>query len=141
MGLHLGGEKAWHTASKGDIGLAMHWVNGEPAMCLFPLHRSLKNAAAYIIPLDNMHEIVLPETHGEGVDSQALLHKATKAAEVMGFGADFGSIKNICDLILDNVDKLVDMPPEPQELRDKKPKQGFVMRVRQGGKLIGEHEI
>lgn len=30
MGLIIGGEKAWRKYRKGDIGIAYHWVNGEP---------------------------------------------------------------------------------------------------------------
>lgn len=144
-GFEFGGDQAFKVKTYPGFVLAFHWVNEDPAMVFF---RRGGNAV-YVLPLDNCHEIVRPGTKGEGVDGQALFHKATTAATVIG--GDLLLARQIADAILENIDALCDMPPEPDWLilkRRAAPVGVATLSVaeRVNGKrgdlqLIAEHEI
>lgn len=115
MGLVLGGSKAWRVFSRGEVAVAFHWVNGEPAMCFFPTNKHMKliGAVPWVLPLARAHDLVKDGTDGVVVDSEALWQKARTATMVMGFGEDFQIARKVADLILNHLDDLCDMPPEP----------------------------
>jgi hypothetical protein len=116
MGLEFGGSKAWRVFSKGEVAVAFHWIGGEPAMCLFPTnkHMGLTGAMPWVMPLERAHDLVKDGSNGVVVDSEALWLKARDATIAMGFGEDFQVAKKVADLILNHLDDLCDMPPEPQ---------------------------
>ena len=121
-GIEIGGKTSWRVKSFGEFAIAFHWVNGEPAIVVFPTGGSdlNKGAIPYVLPLDSLHEIVLPGTRGEGVNGGVLFAKAEKAASLIGRGGDSFVTRKIADAILGSVDELCDMPPEPQYLEDKR---------------------
>lgn len=116
MGLEVGGSTAWKVRSRGEIAVAFHWVNGEPAIVLFPTNRHMRMAGAmpYVLPLSSAHELVNPGTGGEGVNTGVLIEKSMRATEVMGFGDDWPITRKVADALLDSIDDLIKMPPEPK---------------------------
>jgi hypothetical protein len=112
-GFVVGGDTAWKVRSKGDIGVAFHWVNQEPSVVIYPLNRGLRLAGAvpYVMPLSAAHELVAEG--GEEVNAQALIEKAAKAAELLGAPGDRFITHRIADALLEALDDLCDMPPEP----------------------------
>lgn len=143
-GFTVGGETAWKVRAKGDLGVAFHWVGGEPSLVLYPLHRTfrLTKGVPYCLPLSSAHEVVSEGTHGEGVDASALMAKATRAAEVMGLDTEFSTVSRIADAILESLDDLCDMPPDPakgQQPADNTPTGELALKV--GGETVFETEV
>jgi hypothetical protein len=114
-GLTIGGQSAWRVRSKGDIGVAFHWVKDEPSAVFYPLNRGMRlyGGMPYVMPLSVAHELVKDGSGGVEVDSAVLVEKATKAAEVMGAVGDAFIIRTIADAMLEALDDLCDMPPHP----------------------------
>lgn len=143
MGMEWGGATAWRVFTKGDLVLAFHWVQGEPAMVLFPAkgRMVLRKCVPYCLPLSAAHELVKDGTDGFVVDSDALWVKASRAAYVMGFPNDFNVARQAADLMLNHLDDLCDMPPEPQVLVEKvKPAPTGELAVRVAGETVFEGE-
>lgn len=140
-GFVIGGDTAWKVRAFRDLGLAYHWVNGEPAVVVYPLHRHLRQnkAVPYALPLESLHELVDKGTKGTGVNTGVLLQKARTAAMVMGIGEDWATVKNVADAILDSIVDLVNMPPEPAwlEQRRRPPEVGEVA-VKVDGQTVWE---
>jgi hypothetical protein len=118
MGFTVGGATAWKVYSRGEIAVAFHWVAGEPAMVLFPTkgRMVMRRCVPFVLPLASAHELVKDGTDGVVVDSTVLWRKAVRATEVMGFGADAQIAMKVADVILNCLDDLCDMPPEPAVL-------------------------
>lgn len=112
-GFVVGGESAWKAYSRGDIGVAFHWINKEPSVVIYPMHRGLRlsGAVPFVLPLSSAHELV--NEGGEEVNAQALIEKASRAAEMIGAPGDKFLIHKIADALLESLDDLCDMPPEP----------------------------
>lgn len=138
MGLVVGGKDAWFVKSYGEFVLAMHWINEEPAMVIFPFGAT--NGTAYVLPLETAHELVDPGTKGEGVNGRALFGKAERAASVIGRGGDVFVARKIADAILSNLDKLCDMPPEPEHLAKKAAPQGEAI-LKVDGQTVAERAL
>jgi hypothetical protein len=141
MGFTVGGTSAWKVYSKGDIGVAFHWVNREPAMVIYALHRGLRisGSVPYALPLSAAHELVKDGTGGVEVDSMRLIEKATKAAEVIGAPGDQFLITKIADAMLEGLDTLCDMPPEPAK-GQVRPEQEGTVQFRANGKTLWEKD-
>jgi Tfp pilus tip-associated adhesin PilY1 len=88
---------------KGDIGIHLRWVNGEPAIVLFPLFRRT-GSGAFVVCLSAAHQYT---------DDDYLIAQSHKAADVMGMGRDKFVIHRIADAINDALVDLCAMPPEP----------------------------
>ncbi len=118
MGFNVGGPTAWKVHSRGPIAAAYHWIKGEPAMVLFPTRGRmvLRNCVPYALPLARAHELVKDGTEGSVVDSAVLWGMAVTATDVMGFGDDKQVAMLVADVILNGLDDLCDMPPEPKLL-------------------------
>lgn len=127
MGIHLGGKNAYKVRKFHDLVVAFHWVNGEPAMCIYPLRaRPLGNRGAAIICLSALHQYV--DSRGNPI-ADYLIPKAMEYAECIGFGKnDRYAVKLIADAILEHAEDLVKMPPEPEHLAKRQ----------QGGRVLGE---
>jgi len=150
QGFEVGGKNAWKVKTRNGYGIAFHWIAEDPAMVFFPLDAALKghSAAVFAIPLEVCHQFVKAGTKGAEVDGHALFLKAEQIARVIGRGGDTFLARDIADAILDSLDELCDMPPEPQWLALKKqlPPAGqaiFIQRDRKTGheEIVAERDI
>lgn len=135
MGFIVGGPSCWKSRQHGDLLVAFHWVNQEPAMVLFPLRRRL-GAAAYIIPLESAHTYA----NREGYPTAEAIGKCVVAAQIMAMDTNKSTIHGILTAILDNLEDLVKMPPQPRGLEKKSPVIGEG-RLIADGETIAETEI
>lgn len=113
MGIVIGGERAWRRFRKGDIAVALHWINGEPALVLFPAHLTesrVRQVTPFVLPLHVAHEYV-------AADGQPRLLRAlagaTEAALCLGMTPELSVVHRIIDAIVEAIPDLVAMPPEP----------------------------
>jgi len=134
MGLIVGGEGAWKVRAQKDLVVAFHWVNGEPAMVLFPQRRRL-GAAAYIIGLSHAYRYA----EKSGYPTPYCVKQAMVAAGVMAMDRTRQACMNIVEVILDNLEDLVRMPPE-RPRTDTTPALG-VATLFSEGKQVAEGEI
>lgn len=137
----IGGESAWKAYSRGDIGVAFHWINKEPALVIYALHRGMRlsGSVPYALPLSSAHELVKDGSGGQVVNGEVLIEKAAKAAEVIGAPGDQFIIRRIADAMLEGLDDLCDMPPEPAKGQVPKADEGTV-QFRANGKTVWEKD-
>lgn len=140
MGVVIGGEKAWLKRQSGDIGIAYHWINEEPAMCLFPVRKRIATAGSYIICLSAAFQYAHSNGHP---NLEYMIPAATEAAETMGFSRqDTFIIKSIIDVICDGLPDLVSMPPEPPSMVDRAVQEVCgEMSLKVDGTTITEREV
>lgn len=141
MGVVVGGANAWKVKRKGDIVVAFHWVNGEPAMVLFPArpNTALKPTAC-IIALSAAFKYA----RSDGYPTKYTVEQAGKFALLMGMYNDRFTVHRIADVILENIEDLLDMPPEPQAFHaEDKRKRRVIgeMTFRSEGKVVAEREV
>ena len=99
----LGGEFARSVRRRGELVMAFQYVNTEPAMVIWS---GTRQAGAFAICLSVAHEYL---------DDNYLVFQAMAAAQQIGYRpSDKSVVSKIADLILDGLDELVRMPPEPQ---------------------------
>ena len=134
MGIIVGGEDAWKVRAQKDLVVAFHWVNGEPAMVLFPQRRRL-GAAAYIIGLSHAYKYA----EKNGYPTPYCVKQAMVAAGVMAMDQTRETCKNIVEVILDNLEDLIRMPPERPK-KDNSPPLGEATLFVEGRK-VSEGEI
>ena len=137
----FGGEKAWLTRRTGDIGTAYHWVNGEPAMCLFPANRPASSAGVYVIPLEAAYNYVGSDGHP---DAGYMIGAARTAAAVMGFSQQDRFIqRKIVDVIADGIGDLIAMPPEPPDQVEQAVQQEMAgeLTIKVDGEVVAEREV
>lgn len=135
MGLIIGGDKAWRKYRKGDIAIAYHWVNGEPAMVLFPGNRTASPLITpFVIPLSVGHQYVNSDGHPNLVNAMSA---AIDAARCLGMAPEMSTIHRIIDAIVEGMPDLVCMPPEPAWAQDVGPKvDGELSITRDGEKVV-----
>lgn len=139
MPIMLGGERAWKQRVMKDVVLSYHWVNGEPALCLWPMRpRVVGSRGSFIICLSAAHKYA----HSNGdPDLHYLIPQAIRAARVMGMDEGRFTVRNIADAILEGIPDLVRMPPEPtlKQMRVERPV-GEITIVADG-KKVHEAEV
>lgn len=138
MGITVGGPGAWKVKRKGDIAIAFHWINREPTMVLFPVRPNTLGATACCIPLESAFKYA----RSDGFPTPYCIEQAAKYALLMGMYSDRFTIHRIADAILESIEDLLDMPPEPRALQEKR--RGRVvgeMTLKSDGKTIGEKEV
>lgn len=131
----LGGKNARFQRVKGDIVVSYQYVNDEPAMVLFPKGRSGHGIGAFIICLSAAHKYA----NNDGYPTPYLIEQAAHAAEQMGMGAHYYTIHRVADVILDGLEDLVRMKPEPDGVKEK-PATGEIV-IQQGGRTVMEGEV
>ena len=135
MGLIIGGDKAWRKYRKGDIAIAYHWVNGEPAMVLFPGNRTASPLITpFVIPLSVGHQYVNSDGHPNLVNAMAA---AIEAAQCLGMAPEMSTIHRIIDAIVEGMQDLVCMPPEP-DWADTTPKVDGELSILRDGEKVAE---
>ena len=139
MGLVIGGEKAWRKYRKGDIGIAYHWVNGEPSMVLFPANRDPSPMVIpFVIPLSVGHQYVNSDGHPNLV---VALSAAVDAASCMGMVPEMSTVHRIIDAITEGIPDLIMMPPEPISYQDQaKPTDGE-LTIKRDGEVVTEVSV
>lgn len=133
MAVILGGGNAYRQHVVGDVVVSLQWVEGEPALVLFPRQRRTLNPGAYIICLSSAWQYD---------DVSYLVRQAAIAARVMGMDESRQTIHRIGTAIHDHLLDLITMPPEPQWHKDagKGPAVAEI-EVRANGRTIREHAI
>lgn len=134
MGIILGGPDAWKIRTQGDIVIAYHWVNGEPAMVLWPLRKPL-GCVPYCIGLSHAHKYA----EKTGYPTLYCLRQAIVAAGVMGMDQGKETCKRIVEIILDGLEDLIKMPPEREKKDTSRPL--GTATLFQGGSKVVEGEI
>ena len=134
MGIIVGGPTAWKVRAQKDLVVAFHWVNGEPAMVLFPQRRRL-GAGAFIIGLSAAFKYA----ERTGYPTPYCIRQAVVAAGVMAMDQTWETCKNITEVILDNLEDLIRMPPERQN-KDNTAPLGTATLYAKGEKIV-EGEI
>lgn len=125
MGIVVGGEKAWKVRRKGDIVVAFHWVNREPAMVLFPAQPSVvAKPSAFCVALTAAYKYA----QRNGYPTKYCVEQAAKAAVLMGLEPERTTVFRIADAILEGIQDLIEMPPEPVAFE----------RDRKRGAVVGE---
>lgn len=138
MPVTLGGEKAWKVYSKGDIVVSFQWVNGEPAMILYPKNPRNLNPGAFVIML----EVAFKYSDARsGAPSPYCMGQALKAAEVMGLFPDRFTLYRIVDAIMEGLLDLIEMPPEPTGLNQQQTEEVGELVVKMGGRVIHESAV
>jgi len=150
MGIVVGGDRAWRVYRKQDLVVALHWVNGEPAMVLFPARMSDSRLARpgqgggvvpFVIPLAVLHEYVRADGHPHLLRA---LEGATAAARCFGLQPHVVLLHRIIDAIVETAPDLVAMPPEPPDLARERERAGAVvgeLTILDGGRTVLETEV
>lgn len=143
MPVQIGGAKAWKVRQHGDIGVAFQWVNEEPAMILFPARRSLPGAGAFVICHSASFKYGQSNTDkSPGYASKFLVENAWKIAQAIGFSpTDTQAANKIIDAIVDGLDDLNSMPPEPQQFNQEQAQAIGEMVIKVDGETIHEAEV
>jgi hypothetical protein len=135
MGIILGGPKAYKVFARGEIVIALHWVNKEPSMCIFPRVKRF-GGAGFILPLKVAHAYA----KSDGYPTIEAVPRCVKAAQVMGMEPTKDTVNNILTAILDLIPELVSMPPEPPMLKKPERPLGEV-KLFEGGREVAHTEI
>lgn len=138
MGVILGGPSSYRQFlhQKAGICVALHWVNGEPAMALFPVPTRL-GAQGFIICLSALHKYA----RRDGGPTPYLVMQAANAARRMAMGDDTHTIHAIADAIMAHVEDVVKMPPMPESLRRGGGKPVGTISLKSEGKTVFEREL
>lgn len=138
MGVMLGGEKAWKVYVKGDIVVSFQWVNGEPAMILYPKRPIGVGAGAFVLPIESAFKYADSK---RGAPTPYCIEMAAKAADVMGLFPDRFTLFRIVDAIMEGLIDLIGMPPEPTGLNAKETEAVGELLVKINGKTRLEGEV
>lgn len=104
----IGGPRAYKKLTQRGIFVSYEWVNGEPAMILFPAHPGPR-AGAYVICLSSAYKYAGSDGY-PSPDSAALY---LGIAEQLGGFISKQYLSDIKDVVLDSLPDLVKMPAEP----------------------------
>lgn len=139
MSAMFGGEKAWKVRVKGDVVVAYHWINNEPAMVLFKRGAgTAMNPGAYVLPLESAFKYADSKTGGP---TRYAIQQAATAARVMGFFPDRFIITRIVDVIMEGLLDLIEMPPEPTGLNAQQTEAIGEMSLKADGQIVHECEV
>ena len=134
VGIVVGGDSAWKVRTQKGLVVAFHWTNGEPSLVIFPLRRRL-GAAAFIIGMSHAYKYA--ET--SGYPTPYCIRQAMTAAHVMAMDTTKDTVKAIVEVILDHIEDLVRMPPEPPK-KETGPPLGEIALFHDGQK-VAEDEV
>lgn len=81
------------------------WVKGEPALCL--MRKRFDNNSAYVICLSSAYKYA---------EVNYLMGASMQAAAQLGMHGERYAARNIADIILEGLEDLVKMKPEPIEM-------------------------
>lgn len=134
----IGGEKAWRVRQHKWLGLSYQWMDGEPALFLYPLLKlGGLRPGAFVIPLASAWKYVHSNGHP---NVEYIVQQAGKAADVMRIEISSMTLKVIIDAIADGLPDLLEMPPEPPEHAVKTEPVGE-LAVKLDGQTVLEREV
>lgn len=134
MGLVLGGDGAWKVREQGQLVVAYHWINGEPAVVMWPKRKPL-GCVPYCVRFSDAHRFAT----NKGYPTPACVKRAAVAATVMGMDMGKDTIKNIVEALMDSIDELKKMPPEKPRVDTSRPL--GVATLFERGEKVSEGEI
>jgi len=139
MPFELGGPRAWKVRMTGDIGVSYEWVNHEPCMLLFPVRQGSRVGGCFGVAQNAVIKYVKSNGHPR---VNYAVRMSIEAAQAMGMYPDKSTCKRIIDVIIDGIEELVKMPPEPNWMRteDVGPPVGE-LTIREGDRVIVGREI
>lgn len=88
-----------------DLIIAFQWVNEEPAMCILR-KTDTGRKVAFVICLSSAWQYA---------DDAYLVQQSVRATSVLGSPGDKSLARNFCDAVMNNIDELVKMKPEPKD--------------------------
>jgi hypothetical protein len=136
MAVELGGDKAWKQKIFGDVVVSFQWVNEEPAMVLFAKTPKIKRGA-YCICLSSAFKYV----KSDGYPEEYLIKQSVVAADIMGFEQSSFVCRQIADAILESIEDLVAMPPEPTGMNEKQSRVIGEAIIKVNGETVTEKEV
>jgi hypothetical protein len=131
MPVHIGGKDSYKQRITGDIVSSYQWVNGEPAMILWPKVPKL-GGGAYVICLSSAFKYA---------DINYLVVQAAIAAQFMGMDTSSFTTRRIADVILDGLEDLVRMPMERPGVNEQQLESIGEATIKVDGQVIAEREI
>lgn len=132
----LGGKTAWRVRRVGPMVLSYQWLDGKPAMFVYPENRP-EGYGALCIPLDSAHLWAKADGYPH---LEHAIPTAMRAAPTMGVGVSKPGIHMIVDAVLEGIPDLLRMPPEPPRRPKASPVLGE-LAIKEGGRTISEREI
>lgn len=134
----LGGD-VYEQLTKGDITHEYKWRDGEPIMLIYK--RVLgRNTPTYMIEMKDAHEYAM----SNGGPTKRLLSKLCfDAAVALGVEHDKASITRIIDVIVEGMDILLKMPPEPKaiEIANRPSTGNDELTLKIDGKIVAEVQL
>lgn len=107
----LGGPFMHKQFIKGDIVVELTWIDEEPHMLLY---RAVPKSKTGVMKID-LNDAYKYADSRTGGPSKTLFDDCVIGAKAIGFAAmDSFAIRGLMDAILDHLDDLIQMPPEPQ---------------------------
>lgn len=140
MGILVGGDDAWRVRRHGDLVVAYHWVNDEPAMVIYPAISNGSRSSA-IIALSAAHKYAEPRT---GEPTVHLLQQAAAITKHLGMVVTRDAVRRVADVIVEGIPDLIDMPPEPTQFAiDRHRAQGRTgeVTIKAGGETVLTAEV
>lgn len=132
-GIILGGPNARFTRRHGDIGVSYQYINGERAMCLWPIHRPGSPAV-----------IICDSAAYKYADDRYLIERSMEYADMWGDHASRYRAFQIAKIISEGLGELVMLPPEP-EARDYSGQSaapsGDSIEIKVGGETIATADL
>jgi hypothetical protein len=129
MSVLIGGEKAYLQRVIGDIVVSYQWVNEEPAMILWPKMKRLGTKGAFVLGMSSAYKYA---------DMNYLVAKAAEIAEFIGMDASKFTINRIATIIIEGLEDLIHMPPEPIGMNKAQEQEIGEAKIMVDGKTIME---
>ena len=134
----IGGEKAWRVRQHKWLGMSYQWLDGEPALFLYPLTKLRgTRPGAFVLPLASAWKYVNSNGHP---NVQYIVEQAGKAADVMQIVLSPMTLRVIIDAIADGLPELLAMPPEPPWAAPQQEPVGE-LSVKVDGQTVLEQEV
>lgn len=143
MGLMLGGDACWKKrVVKGGLAVFYEWFEGEGTMFITRAHQSALsgNRGSAAITQEQAHLYADSKT---GAPTERLLIFAMKACVEIGLEPSRMNVRHIADAIVEGLEDLLRMPPEPthKQLTGKNPWPVAELEVMQGNTTLISTEI
>lgn len=133
----LGGPHMYKRFVHGDVTTELTWINEEPHMLLYRSNPGAKQGA-FQIDINDAHRYANSRTGGP---SPSLRMDCIEAAAAIGFAKhDVHGLFKVMTCILDHIDDLVKMPPEPtsSQLAHRPAQEGDELSIKVDGKTVAE---